>query len=245
MRLTDCVTIGDIKVKKTNIIAATVGLAVLLATSSSALASPAGAYIDLMGGASYLPGAKLDHMTFPANDQLGNDDAVPSYKNSTAYTTRMAVGYFFNKNPKCCALVFGVEAGYNYFFPVKSSSEKTFSSVGSQYKVNGVLKSKAWSTDLDFVVSQNLSKNISLIYKAGIAYEKLSRRFTATQASGPQEHAFDSKTNGDVSGIGGLVGVGMQYSFNQNLALRAEVDGMKGGKDIGYVQGLIGLAWEF
>jgi len=229
-------------VKKISIVAASAGLVVLMG-ADSAFASPTGPYIDVMGGAGYVAGSKLDHMEFPEKSGGGNGNAVPWYQSGFDYTGRAAFGYFFNQDP-LNSWAFGLEAGYNYFSPVNSSKTTSFTSLNAPYTVKGTTKTNMWSTDLDFVVSEDISENVSLIYKLGVAYESIERSFTATQISGPVD-SFNSSEKKDISGFGGLAGIGMQYNFNKNFALRTEIDGMKGGKDIGYAQGLVGLVWSF
>lgn len=219
------------------------------ASYQNALAAPVGAYTDLAGGVGYLAGAQLDHMDFPENTDgsFGNQNAVPYYSAKTNFTGRAAFGYFFNKDP-LNSWAFGLEGGYDYLSPVNSNGSETFNSLGSAYTVNGAVQTSAWATDLDFVISEDISESVSLIYKLGAAYESMTRNFTATQtAQGPygQPGAFNSTTNSDASGFGGLAGFGIQFNFTPHFGLRTEIDGMKGGNSIGYAQGTAGLVWAF
>jgi len=214
----------------------------------AALAAPTGAYVDVAGGASYLAGSQLNNMEFPTYTITpgldANSSAVPYYSTDFNYTGRAAFGYFFNQDP-LNSWAYGVEMGYDYFSPVNSTGTQSFHSLYSTYNVSGAVKTSAWASDLDFVISEDVSEHVSLLYKLGVAYESMTRNFTATQLAGAQAGAFNSTTNSDTSGVGGLAGLGIQFNFSKHVALRTEVDGMKGGNNIGYAQALAGLVFAF
>lgn len=223
-------------------VAAGAGILVLLGLSSSALASPTGAYVDVMGGGDYLTGSGLSNLGIDVSNGMPN----PQYdKGGIGYTGRAAFGYFFNQDP-LNSWAYGVEVGYNYFSPIETNRSDSFRTNipgAPPVQESGKSKTNAWSTDADFVVSEDISENVSLLYKLGVGYESLTRKFTSPGV--PLSSISPTSTSTELDGFGLVGGIGMQYAFTKNFALRAELDGMKGGKGIDYGQGLIGLVWSF
>jgi len=82
-----------------------------------------------------------------------------------------------------------------------------------------------------------------LLYKLGVGYESMWQDFSTPGFAGTGIVA--SNTNTTVSGVGVVAGFGAQYAFNQNVAFHVELDGMKGGENLGYLQALAGLQFIF
>ncbi len=213
-----------------------------LAGYQAALASPTGPYTDVLGGADYLAGSQITDLDFPVSgSSIGNP--TPVYSGAYGYTGRAAFGYFFNNDPTQ-SWAFGLEMGYNYFSPEKSNTSKSIlNALGSTSNVEGSSKTNAWAGDLDFVISEDVSQHLSMLYKIGVGYESMDQTFTSSTISGPGD--FSNSTSTTDSGFGLTGGIGMQYAFSKNFAVRAEIDAMKGKKGIGYGQGLVGLVWMF
>lgn len=215
----------------------------------AALAAPVGAYVNVLGGADYLTGSGMSNMNFAASEDqtsgsINYANPTPNYTNSElGYTGRAAAGYFFNTDP-LNSWAFGVEAGYNYLSPIKSSTTQNTPVLTHIYTVNGASTTNAWAADLDFVISEDISEHASLIYKLGAAYEATSQTFTSTTVS-PNDGFYNGSSSSSNSGVGIDGGLGLKYAFSKHVAAIAELDGMKGGKNIGYAQGLVGLAFMF
>jgi opacity protein-like surface antigen len=217
-----------------------------LGICATTLASPSGAYILIGGGGVYLPNSKLSYTTVtstPTGTFDFNGAISQTQEAATDYTGRGALGYYFYRDPSK-SYSFGLEAGYNYFGPVtsKASNALTVPDTSFSFPVTTNEKTTAWSSDLEFVFTQDMViPKTSLIFKLGAGYESLTNQITNI-ISVPALPASQKITT---QGVGAAGGIGLQYNFTPHFALRTELDGLKGGKNIGYAQGLAGLVFSF
>lgn len=222
-------------------------LAAGVGIQSFALASPTGLGIFLGGGMDYLSAAKLDTtqtVVTTVGSYLYSPTITYSQGAATGYTGRGAVSYYFYRDHSA-SYSFGLEAGYNYFSPVKSSVNNAlnFPDIAVSFPTNTQETTNAWATDLDLVYTQDLFiPHTSLLLKLGAGYESMTSHLTnvVTNLPGVLDNATINNSGFGVSG-----GVGVQYNFTKHVGLRLEADGMKGGKNVGYAQGLLGLAFNF
>lgn len=206
-----------------------------LAFSQAAFAGPF--YVNLLGGAGYLAGSELSSISSDPN----TFNLTPDYGNG-GYdgTARAALGFYFAQHN---AWSYGLEAGYNYFSSVDSNaSTLNYDAAINLIPQTASASNSAWSVDLDLVFSQNLTQQWSLIYKLGAAYESMWQQFSTPGYTTSIPAASNNTTS---TGAGAVAGFGAQYAFNQNVALHVELDGMKGGENIGYLQALAGLQFIF
>lgn len=232
--------------KKINVLAISAGLVVLFGVGSTAFAAPTGATIVAEGGVGYALSSGLNGVQASAPAVPGTYPVSPLYTDKMTPGARLALDYYFNNDP-LNSWAFGLEGGYNYFLGQKTNASfNTTDGFNDPYTIHGKLKTSMWSSDIDFLVSEDISENASLIYKVGVAYEEMSRKFTANSTTSVgQENRFFANQNDNVSGFGGLLGLAMQYNFTKHFGMRIELDAMKGGKDIGYAQALAGLTCSF
>ena len=215
-------------------------------------AAPVGPYVLVGGGGAFLSNSKLGSTTVSRRD-IDPFTSVYSIsyqqKNAPDYTGRAAFGYLFPIG-EAQTQSLGLELGYNYFGPLKSRVNNTLfvplvPGFGVTENVLTAEKTTAWSTDLAGIYALNFSSlpNTSFIIKLGVGYENKTHTLTntVTNLTGvlPATQVLSE------SGLGVAGGLGVQYAFNQNIALRAEVDGLQGKKGIGDTAGLIGLVWSF
>ncbi len=219
-----------------------------LGIHSLTLASPSGICLFVGGGIDYLSAAKLNSTQINVN-QISpftySSSINYSQKSTTAYSGRGALSYYFYRDPSK-SYSFGVEGGYNYFAPQKSSVANSLNlpAIGISFPVNTTEKTNAWSTDLEAVYSQDLFiPNTTMFLKLGAGYESMTSNITNVVTNIPNALPASSKINNTGFGVAG--GFGLQYNFTKVFGIRAEVDGLKGMKNIGYAQGLLGLSFSF
>jgi len=207
-----------------------------LVFSQAAFAGPF--YVNLLGGAGYLAGSELSSISADPNTfNLSSDYGSGGYDG----TARAALGYFFTQSN---AWSYGLEAGYNYFSSISSNaSTQNYDAIGNLITQTASADNSAWAVDLDLIFSQQLTQQWSLLYKLGVGYESMWQDFSTPGFAGTGIVA--SNTNTTVSGVGVVAGFGAQYAFNQNVAFHVELDGMKGGENLGYLQALAGLQFIF
>ena len=219
----------------------------LLSAGTLAVASP-NLYILVGGGGSYLFDAKLSQTIINRTDInafVHNYSISYIPDNAFAYMGRAALGYYFYRDPSN-SYAFGLETGYNYFAPLNATVKNTLNipAVNINESVTTKSKTNAWSSDASIVYLQGLpNPHMSVLFKAGVAYESISTQYTNSVPALPG--VLPATVNTTDSGIGGLVGAGIEYDFTKNVGLRLEMDGMKGKKNIGYAQGLMGLVVNF
>lgn len=217
-----------------------------LGSFSAALAAPTGAYVNVLGGGDYLTGSKMSSLNYPVSSSSGialYGNPSPAYDDGAmGYSGRAAFGYFFNQDP-LNSWAYGFEAGYNYLSPVKSSASAPLNFGSVSETGTGSSTTTAFAADLDFIISEDISEHVSLLYKLGMGYENMTQKFSTPGIAETNLTATSSTTTN--SGLGVSGGLGMKYAFSQHVALQAELDGMKGGTGIGYAQGLVGLGFMF
>ena len=212
-------------------------------------AAPVGPYVLVGGGGGFLSDSKLGSTTVTRQDMsLFTHVYGINYhqKSASDYMGRGAFGYLFPIGSGQSQSL-GLELGYNYFGPVKSqvSNSLFIPLVNVTHGVLTAEKTSAWSTDLAGVYAVNFSSlpNVSLLMKLGVGYENKTQTLTNTVDNFPDQLPANEVLS--KSGLGVAGGLGVQYAFTQNIALRAEVDGLQGKSGIGNTAGLLGLVWSF
>lgn len=220
-----------------------------LSLGSAAIAAPkTGPYVLLGGGLSSI--YKLKNVSFPVHNASIFETAWgTNYQRSLGmnYTGRIALGYLYNPNIRDHQ-AYGVELGYNYFSPINASmTNKIYIPNSSSFRsVHTKDQTKAWAADLEGVYVQDLViPHTSLILKLGLGYESITDKITNTISPATPGTGIPASETVKKHGFGLAGGIGLQYALSQNLAIRTELDGMKGGKGIGYAQGIVGLVWSF
>jgi len=221
---------------------------IVLVSSCYASASPEGAYVFIGGGGAYLPKSNLSNVTITRTllDPFTANYAINyQLKNSFDYTGRLAFGYFFNhdytKNH-----AFGLEAGFNYFGPIKNSinSQLVVAPINKSFPVSSSINTTTWSTDLAGVYSHDIVNwRTSFLVKLGLGYEHMRQKITNTGVGLPG--ALPASVVNKNTGLGVVGGVGLQYNITHSVAMRIEFDGLKGERNVGYAQSLVGLTWSF
>jgi len=217
------------------------------AMSTCAMASPTGLYTFIGGGALYLQNAKLNatNITLLNLTPITTNYTIQynTDKNDWDYALRAAVGYLFNPDSSQ-SHAFGIEVGYNYFGSKTNSVQNTLTlpMVNADFTLTSSNKTTAWATDFVGVYSQDVAANTNLFIKFGIGYENINYKINNV-VNFPTPYYESASLNRDGVGVAG--GIGVQYAINQHVAIRAEVDALKGKPGIGYVQGLAGLVFTF
>ncbi|MCH9769514.1 MAG: hypothetical protein K0U12_01410 [Gammaproteobacteria bacterium] len=218
--------------------------------------TPVGPYVYLGGGAAYLENSQLSSLalsqTFhPGPQPFSSFTHGYGYKNGLAYTGRGEVGYFFN-NDSNNHHAFGVEGGFNYFFPTSNGSVTRtlhYQTTGgpASIRVKSTDKVRAWAADLEGVFTQALTSRLSYFLKLGAGYERINEKVTnaVDLANDPSNSGIPATENFDRSGFGVAGGAGFTYALTRNLNWRVQMDALKGGKGIGYVSATTGLGWNF
>lgn len=212
-----------------------------------AFAAPTGPYLVLGFGGAYLSGSKLGSASITRTDHGPFDFSYSiQYRQKSAfdYVGSTAIGYFFNNDPSNVS-AWGIEAGFNYFVPKTSTvKNQLYDPISaSNYPVTTLMKTNAWSADLEGVYIHNLIiPHTAVFFKLGIGYEKMTNKIT--NAQGLPDQLPNSKTT-TTDGLGVAGGIGLQYNFTHYIGLRLEVDGLKGKKNIGYAQSILGLVLSF
>lgn len=212
--------------------------------ASLAHAAATGAYFYLAGGGAYLQNGNLSDTKIIRTDLDSFRHVFSITYSQTSifdYTGRAAFGYLFRQHPDATH-GFGLEAGYNYFPSVSSSlpSSLTIPLINVRHNVSTSEKTNIWSADLFGIYRKTFGRSRANIFvKFGIGYESMTNKISNIVDNLPNELPHHATL--DANGIGVAGGVGFEFSCSPHVGLRFEIDGLKGGKGIGYGQGLVGF----
>lgn len=215
-----------------------------LAFATLAQAATPGAYFYLGGGGAYLQNSKLGDtkITRVDIDLFRHIFSITySQKSSFDFAGRAAFGYFFHQNPEDNH-GFGIEAGYNYFTAVNSriNNQLIIPLINVSHGVYTTNKANTWSSDLFGIYRKTIGQSRgNILVKFGIGYEDMTNKISNIVAGLPNE--LQHHVTLEANGVGVAAGVGFEFDFSKHVGMRFEIDGLKGGKGIGYGQGLIGL----
>jgi hypothetical protein len=207
-------------------------------------AATTGAYFYFGGGGLYLEDGKLGNTTITHTnlDPFRHVFSIAyAQKGSFDFLGRAAFGYLFKQSP-CATHGFGIEAGYSYFVPINSSvsSSLVIPLINVNHGVTSTEKTRAWATDLQGIYRKTfVHARANIFVKFGMGYENMTNKITNTVAALPNELPHHV-TLGD-NGVGVTGGIGFEFSCSKHIGLRFEIDGLKGGKGVGYGQALVGF----